>query len=70
MMMIHIIQENGKLMQKKDMVGEFNFGKINQNISDNGKMINRMDLVNLNHLWETIIQENGSMEKQMGKENL
>lgn len=68
--MIRIIQENGKFNLTKDMVGEFNYGKINQNIQGNGKMINLMDLVNLNHHMEIIIQENGQMEKQMEKENL
>ena len=70
MMMIHIIQENGKQNVKKDMEEGFSYGKINQNIQDSGKMINQMDLENLYHLMEIIIQENGQMEKQMGKENL
>ena len=26
----------------------YNFGKINQNIQDNGEMTNQMDMVNLN----------------------
>lgn len=68
--MILIIQENGKFNLTKDMVGEFNYGKINQNILVNGKMINLMDMVNLNHHMEIIIQENGQMEKQMEKENM
>ena len=48
----------------------FNYGKINQNIMGNGKMINLMDLENLNYQMEIIIQGSGLMEKQMGKENL
>ena len=68
--MIHIIQENGKHNVKKDTEEGYNYGKINQNIQDSGKMINQMDLENLYHLMEIIIQENGQMEKQMGKENL
>ena len=52
------------------MVVEYNYGKINQNIQGNGKMINQMDMANLNHSMGIIISENGLMGKRMGKENL
>ena len=52
------------------MEEEFNYGKINQNIQDNGKMISQMELENFYQLMEIIIQENGQMGKQMEKENL
>lgn len=70
MMMIRIIQENGKKIQKKDMVVAYNFGKINQNIQDNGEMTNQMDMVNLNQPMGITTQVNGWMEKRMEKVNL
>ncbi len=70
MMMIHIIQENGKKIQKKDMAVVYNFGKINQNIQDNGEMTNQMDMVNLNQPMGVTTQVNGWMEKRMEKVNL
>ena len=70
MLMIHIIQVNGKSNLKKGMEEAFNYGKINQSIVDNGKMISQMELENFYQLMEIIIQENGQMGKQMEKENL
>ena len=70
MLMILIIQENGKFNLKKGMEEAFNYGKINQSIVDNGKMISQMDLGNLKLQMEIIIQVIGLMVKQMGKEHL
>jgi hypothetical protein len=46
---------NGKSNLKKGMEEAFNYGKINQSIVDNGKMISQMDLGNLKHQMEIII---------------
>jgi hypothetical protein len=46
---------NGKSNLKKGMEEAFNYGKINQSIVDNGKMISQMDMGNLNLQMEIII---------------
>ena len=45
------------------MEEEFYYGKINQNIKENGKKINQMEKENIFIQMVIIISENGKMEK-------
>ena len=63
MMMDQYIQVNLILMKIKEMEEEFYYGKINQNIKENGKKINQMEKENIFIQMVIIIQENGKMEK-------
>jgi len=46
---------NGKSNLKKGMEEVFNYGKISQNIVDNGRMISQMGMESLKHQMEIII---------------
>ena len=63
MMMDQYIQVSLILMKIKEMEEEFYYGKINQNIKENGKKINQMEKENIFIQMVIIIQENGKMEK-------
>ena len=63
MMMDQYIQVSLILMKIKEMEEEFYYGKINQNIKENGKKINPMEKGNIFIQMVIIIQENGKMEK-------
>ena len=53
---------------EKDMVKEYKYGMMEQNMKENGKMINQTDMELFIKRVEMFIKEIGRMIKQMEKE--